>query len=252
MDCSGLSLIIEFRSYDRSTGNTLVKNLYSNYVVGRILAMKSAIKDIIKQHKIVPVIALEGMDQILPLADALIEGRLPLIEITFRTKIAAKAIAVLTKQRPELLVGAGTVLTTDELKSAVDSGASFGVAPGFNPAIVEEALRLNFPFIPGILTPTELEAAMELGIEVFKFFPAEAAGGINYLTSLAAPYSHKKIEFVPTGGVNPKNLIDYLAIKAVMAVGGTWIAKKDSIEAGQWEVIKKNCREAVKLVGKLR
>ncbi|MCK4823906.1 bifunctional 4-hydroxy-2-oxoglutarate aldolase/2-dehydro-3-deoxy-phosphogluconate aldolase, partial [bacterium] len=143
----------------------------------------------IKEHKIIPVIGIEKMDDVLPLADSLTEGGLPLIEITFRTKIAPEAIKLLQKERPEMLIGAGTVLTNDELELAIDNGAAFGVAPGFNPKIVEEALKNNFFFMPGILTPSDLEAALSMGINVFKFFPAEAAGGVKYLKSLSAPYT---------------------------------------------------------------
>ncbi len=202
----------------------------------------------IKEHKIIPVIAIEKMDDVLPLADSLTEGGLPLIEITFRTKIAPEAIKLLQKERPEMLIGAGTVLTNDELELAIDNGAAFGVAPGFNPKIVEEALKNNFFFMPGILTPSDLEAALSMGINVFKFFPAEAAGGVTYLKSLSAPYTHKNIQFIPTGGINIKNLKDYLNLDEVLAVGGTWLAKKAEIESGLWEMILEKCQTAKSLV----
>lgn len=201
--------------------------------------------DKLKKYRIVPVIAIDDPDKALPLADALIEGGLPLIEITFRTSAAAEVIARLRRERTDLLVGAGTVLTRDDLKSAIDNGALFGVAPGFNPKIIEEALKNNFPFMPGIMTPSDIEAGLALCIQTFKFFPAEAAGGIKYLTSIAAPYLHKKIKFVPTGGVNITNLRDYLSIDSVMAVGGTWIAKSDDLKSGNWEKIRSNCRAAL-------
>ena len=162
--------------------------------------MMSEIKDKIKDHRIVPVIAIEDMDNVLPLVDSLIEGGLPLIEITFRTKIASDAIKILRKERPEMLVGAGTVLTRDNLKSAIDCGAAFGVSPGFNPIIVEEALRNNFLFMPGILTPTDLETALSFGIHVFKFFPAEAAGGINFLKAFLLPMLIKIFSLFPRVG----------------------------------------------------
>ncbi len=202
----------------------------------------------IKEHKIIPVIGIEKMDDVLPLADSLTEGGLPLIEITFRTKIAPEAIKLLQKERPEMLIGAGTVLTNDELELAIDNGAAFGVAPGFNPKIVEEALKNNFFFMPGILTPSDLEAALSMGINVFKFFPAEAAGGVKYLKSLSAPYTHKNIQFIPTGGINIQNLKDYLDLKEVIAVGGTWLAKKAEIESGLWEMILEKCQTAKSLV----
>jgi 2-dehydro-3-deoxyphosphogluconate aldolase/(4S)-4-hydroxy-2-oxoglutarate aldolase len=203
----------------------------------------------IKDHRIIPVIAIERLEDTLPLADALIEGGLPLIEVTFRTKVAAEVIAKLNQQKPEMLLGAGTILTLDELKSAIDNGATFGVAPGLNPTIVEEALNNNFPFMPGIMTPSDLETGLSMGITHFKFFPAGAAGGVSYLSSLSAPYSHKGVQFVPTGGVNTKNLNEYLGLKTVMAVGGTWIAKSADISAGNWEKVKSNCNEAINLMG---
>ncbi len=202
----------------------------------------------IKSHRVVPVIAIENLEDAVPLADALIEGGLPLIEITFRTSVAAQVISILNSEKPGILLGAGTILTADELKAAVDNGASFGVAPGLNPKIVEEALKNNFPFMPGVMTPTDLEMGLSLGLRNFKFFPAGAAGGVSYLSSLSAPYSHKGIQFVPTGGVNTGNLAEYLDLSAVMAVGGTWIAKSTDIKSGNWEKITANCREVHSLL----
>jgi 2-dehydro-3-deoxyphosphogluconate aldolase/(4S)-4-hydroxy-2-oxoglutarate aldolase len=157
-------------------------------------------------------------------------------------------MAIIKKERPEILLGAGTILTLDELKMAIDIGAAFGVAPGFNPKIVQESLKNNFPFMPGVMTPTDLEGALSLGIQIFKFFPAEAAGGAKYLSSLSAPYSHRNIQFIPTGGVNLLNLTEYLLLKSVMAVGGTWIAKSVDINNGAWETVTKNCLEAKKVI----
>ena len=206
------------------------------------------IREKLSQHKVIPVIAIENEADALPLADALIAGGLPLIEITFRTPVAAKVIAKINKEKPEVLLGAGTILTIDELKMAVDNGATFGVAPGFNPKIVEESLKIDFPFMPGIMTPSELESALSLGIQNFKFFPAEAVGGVPYLSSLSAPYSHKQVKFIPTGGVNLSNLIEYLSLESVIAVGGTWIAKSHDISAGAWENIISKCKDAKKII----
>jgi 2-dehydro-3-deoxyphosphogluconate aldolase/(4S)-4-hydroxy-2-oxoglutarate aldolase len=150
-------------------------------------------------------------------------------------------IEKLAKERPGLIVGAGTLITLDNLKKAVDCGARFGVAPGFNRKIVEESLKIGFPFSPGVMTPSDVEGALELGVKVLKFFPAEAAGGIDMLKSLVAPYAHTGVQFIPTGGVNLQKAKEYLAISQVIAVGGTWIAKKEDISAGQWEVIKERC-----------
>lgn len=203
------------------------------------------INEQIGRFKIVPVIALENPEMALLLADALTEGGLPVIEITFRTEVAAKVITTLKKERPDILVGAGTILTLENLKKAQDSGAEFGVAPGFNPKIVESAIKMGFPFSPGIMTPSDIEATLEFGIKVMKFFPAEAAGGVKLLKSLAAPYSHFSVRFIPTGGINQDNLSQYLEIPCVLAVGGTWIAKKEDIEEGNWKKITNNCKLAL-------
>jgi len=196
----------------------------------------------IEKFRIVPVIAIEDADSALALADALIDGGLPVAEVTFRTVAASAVISKIAKERPEVIIGAGTILTIDNLKSAIDCGAQFGVSPGFNPKIVEESLKLNFPFSPGIMTPTDIEAAMGYGIKVLKFFPAEAAGGTKMLKSLAAPYAHLGVRFIPTGGINLDILDNYLSIPQVLAVGGTWIAKAEDINNKNWKQISTNCK----------
>jgi 2-dehydro-3-deoxyphosphogluconate aldolase / (4S)-4-hydroxy-2-oxoglutarate aldolase len=198
--------------------------------------------------KIVPVIAIESTDSALRLADALLEGGLPLVEITFRTAAAAESIKVLTAKRPEILVGAGTILTVEQLRTAIDCGAKFGLAPGLNPAVAREAISLKFPFIPGVMTPTEIEAALTLGLTTLKFFPAGAAGGLPMLNAITAPYASQNISFIPTGGVDEKNLAAYLALKSVCAVGGTWLAKKEDISGAKWGVIRDRCRHACEIV----
>jgi Entner-Doudoroff aldolase len=193
--------------------------------------------------KVVPVIAIESQDAAIPLADALIEGGLPIAEITFRTAAAAAVIQKMSDERPNLLVGAGTILTLDNLKAAIDSGATFGVAPGFNPKTVEAAQKMNFPFVPGVCTPSDVEAALSCGCKILKFFPAGAMGGLTMLKSLIAPYGHTGVQFMPTGGVSPANLSEYITTKGVIACGGTWIATKDDIAEGKWETIASRCRE---------
>ncbi len=206
----------------------------------------------LEKFSVVPVIAIESVEHALPLADALIEGGLPVAEITFRTQAAGEVITLLNKERPELLLGAGTVLTEEQLMRANDSGAAFGVAPGLNPAIVKKAQEVGMPFCPGIITPSELEKGLSMGITFFKYFPAEASGGLKMIQSVAAPYGHLGVRFMPTGGVNMNNLADYISSKAIVAVGGTWIAKKDLIAAGQWDTIKENAKAAVEVVSKIR
>ncbi|MEI8115101.1 MAG: bifunctional 4-hydroxy-2-oxoglutarate aldolase/2-dehydro-3-deoxy-phosphogluconate aldolase [Bacteroidia bacterium] len=207
---------------------------------------KETLYQTFKKYKVVPVIAIEEESKALALADALIEGGLPVAEITFRTAAAAKVIDTLSKQRPELLVGAGTILTIDNLKRAIDCGATFGLAPGLNPAVVEEALKLNFPFSPGVMTPSDIEKALSLGVTKLKFFPAEAAGGTGMLKSLIGPYAHTGVEFIPTGGISMKNIKEYLSIQQVLAVGGTWVATKENIKNDDWETIIRNCQEILR------
>lgn len=206
----------------------------------------------IARFGIVPVIAIDRVDDALPLADALLEGGLPVIEITFRTRAAAEVIETISRQRPELLLGAGTVLTVENLDAARSCGAAFAVAPGLNPRVVARANEAGFPFVPGVVTPSDIEAALGLECTTLKFFPAEAAGGVSMLKALSAPYRHVGVRFVPTGGVKMGNLESYLGLDTVAAVGGTWIAKKDDIAAGRWDDICQRCREAVDVVRRLR
>lgn len=202
----------------------------------------------IETYRVVPVIAIESADAAVPLADALLEGGLPIAEVTFRTAAAANAIRALSQQRPDLLVGAGTVLTVENLEAAKDCGAKFAVAPGFNPEIVKRAQEIGLPFVPGVCTPSDIEGALALGCKALKFFPSEAMGGLGMIKALSGPYLHTGMRFVPTGGVTIKNLPDYLANPAVVAVGGTWVAKKDAIAAGDWDGVCANCKEIAEVV----
>lgn len=207
---------------------------------------------ILRKHVVIPVIAIESADDALPLADALIEGGLPVAEITFRTSAAAAVISRIAKERSQLAVGAGTILTKENLAAAIDAGARFGVAPGLNPEILAEAARRGLPFVPGVVTPSEIEQALSLGAKLLKFFPAEASGGIAMVKALAGPYGHTGVKFMPTGGVSTVNLAEYLAVAAVACVGGTWIASKEAIAGKKWAAISENCRAAVKLVAATR
>jgi len=208
--------------------------------------------DRIARHGVVPVIAIDSPEAAGPLADAMLAGGLPVLEITFRTAAAAEVIRTLARQRPELLLGAGTVLSVENLERAKECGASFGVAPGFNPAVVRRAAEIGLPFVPGVATPSEVEAALGLGCTVLKLFPCGALGGPKYLQALAGPYRHTAVRFVPTGGVSPENLADYLALDVVAAVGGTWLAKRDDVAAGNWPEITARCRAAVQIVERAR
>lgn len=185
--------------------------------------------------RIVPVLAIECAADGLKVCELLAHGGLRAAEVTFRTAAAEEIIREASRAFPDMLIGAGTVLNPDDLDRAFAAGARFAVAPGFNPRVVKQAVERAYPFFPGIMTPSELEQAMELGLRAFKFFPAEAAGGVKLLTALGAPYRHLKLRFIPTGGVNPANARDYLRLPEVAAVGGTWLGKAEDL--GAWDRI---------------
>jgi 2-dehydro-3-deoxyphosphogluconate aldolase/(4S)-4-hydroxy-2-oxoglutarate aldolase len=201
---------------------------------------------------VVPVIAIESTELALPMADALVKGGLPVAEITFRTAVAAEVIALLKKEMPGLFLGAGTITSVEQLIRAQECGAVFGVSPGFNAEVVKKSIDIDFPLFPGVLTPSEIEQGLSLGLKIMKYFPAEASGGIPMLKAVSAPYNHLGVRFIPTGGVNIKNLEDYLNLPQVLVCGGTWIAKKDVISEKRWDEIEKNAAEVVKLVSRIR
>lgn len=192
---------------------------------------------------IVPVIAIDDAKKAVPLAKALAAGGLPVAEVTFRTAAGEEAIRAIRNEVPEMLVGAGTVLTRDQVDRALAAGAQFIVSPGFNPDTVRYALSKGALMIPGTATPGEMEQAMALGLEVVKFFPAEQNGGIAKLKALAGPY--KTLKWMPTGGVNAKNLRDYLAFDQIAACGGTWMVKGELLQREDWEEVTRLSREAV-------
>ena len=195
---------------------------------------------------IVPVVKIEKAEDALPLGKALIDGDLPIAEITFRTSAAEESIKSLTKELPTLLVGAGTVLTIEQVKEAVSAGAQFIVSPGFNSKVVDYCLENNIPVTPGINNPTQIEMALERGIEVVKFFPAEASGGLPLLKSMSAPYTG--IKFIPTGGINLNNLTSYLSNNKVHACGGSWMVKPELISSGNFDEITRLTKEAVSIM----
>ncbi len=192
---------------------------------------------------IVPVIALDKVEDAEPLAKALVEGGLPCAEVTFRTDAAEESIRIMASKFPELLVGAGTVLTTEQVDRAVNAGAKFIVSPGLNPKVVKYCVDKGIPVTPGTANPSDVEVAIELGLEVVKFFPAEAAGGLNMIKSMAAPYTTMK--FMPTGGINAANLTSYLDFGKIIACGGSWMVNKDMLKNGDFEGIKKLTQQAV-------
>ena len=212
--------------------------------------MKISTLDRIRLKRLVPVVVIEDADLAVPLADALLAADLQVIEITFRTAAAASAIALLSAERPQMLVGAGTLLTEDNVRRAVDAGAGFGVAPGLNGKTVAAAAQAGFDFAPGVATPSEVEQALDLGCKLLKFFPAEQAGGVNMLKALEGPYGHTGVQFVPTGGINLSNMASYLSLKCVAAIGGSWFVDKKLIADKNWGAITRLTREAIAAGGK--
>jgi len=204
----------------------------------------------LRQYGVVPVVAVDSPEDGLRLCEALCAGGLPVAEITFRTAAAEATIRAAATRFPEMILGAGTVLTVDQLKRATGAGARFGVAPGTNPTVVEAAVASGFPFAPGVCTPSDIERAYALGVTTLKFFPAEAAGGVKMLKALIGPYGHLGLQFCPTGGIDEANMGAYLALPQVAVVGGTWIAKKELMAAGQWSAITEIARQAVTKAGR--
>ena len=202
------------------------------------------ILETISKIGIVPVVKLDDAKDAAPLADALCKGGLPCAEVTFRTAAAAEAISIMTKAHPDMVVGAGTVLTTDQVDQAVEAGAKFIVSPGLNPKVVKYCVDKNIPITPGTNSPSEIETAIEFGLEVVKFFSPEQSGGIAQIKAMAAPYVNMK--FMPTGGINAKNLISYLDFPKVIACGGSWMVPGDLIANGEFDKIEELTREAVK------
>jgi len=200
----------------------------------------------LSSYKIIPVIIIDDEKNSLPLANALIEGGLPVAEITFRTKAAGEAIRNIAKNFPNMLLGAGTVLTIDQVKFAVDAGSKFIVSPGLNPKVVEFCIQNNITITPGVATPTEIERALEFDLEVLKFFPAEALGGLNYLKAISAPFP--KLKFIPTGGIDEKNILNYLQFSKVIACGGSWMVKSELITNKKFEEIKNLTLRALNIV----
>lgn len=204
----------------------------------------------ITETGIVPVVVLNDANDAVPLAKALKNGGINCAEVTFRTDAAEESIKRIAKEFPDMLIAAGTVLTPKQADAAMAAGAAFIVSPGLNPVVVKHCIDKGYPIIPGVCTPTEVEAAMSLGLSYLKFFPAEAAGGVKMIKAMAAPYT--KIKFMPTGGVNVKNVADYLNCKAVFACGGSWMVPSDKVSEGKFDEIESLTAEAVALLKEIR
>lgn len=204
-----------------------------------------AVLERLKAFGVVPVVEVESLEDALPLVDALTAGGLPLAEITFRTKAAPAVIDTIARNRPEFLLGAGTVLSAAQLTSARDLGAVFSVSPGFSYKVCAAALDAQFPHVPGVVTPSEVLACLDAGFRHLKFFPAAASGGPAAVAALGAPFASLAVSFMPTGGVTANTLVDYLSMRPVFAVGGTWIAPRADIAAGRWSDIRDRAAAAL-------
>ena len=197
------------------------------------------------QFPVIPVIVIDDVADAKPLANALLEGGLNIIEVTFRTAAAAGAIESIANAFPEMLVGAGTVVTPEQAQIAIDCGSKFGLAPGTDPETIAYFKERDVPFIPGIMTPTDIQAAVKAGCDYLKFFPAGAAGGSKLLKAMAAPYANLGVKFCPTGGVSLDNMNEYLSIPEVFAIGGSWLATKAQIANKDWSAITVQVKEAL-------
>ena len=209
-----------------------------------------AMEQKLEEYGVVPVVVLKDTKDAIPLADALIKGGLSCAEVTFRTDAAEESIRLMSEKYPEMLVGAGTVLTTEQVNRAVNAGAKFIVSPGFDAEIVDYCLEKNIPVFPGCITPSEVAQAVKRGLKVIKFFPAEQAGGVAMIKAMGAPYN--MVKFMPTGGISAKNLSEYLSCSNIVCCGGSWMVKGDLITEGKFDEITALTKEAVELVKSIR
>ena len=200
----------------------------------------------------VAVLVLEDARKAAPLARALLEGGVKVLELTLRTPAALEALATVAREVPEIVVGAGTVLSPDQVRQAQDAGAAFAVAPGLNPRVVKAAAECGLSFAPGVMTPSEIEQAIELDCKLLKFFPAGALGGLKTLTTLTAPYHHLNLRYIPLGGLTPETTGDYLKNKIVAACGGSWIATAELIKNEDWNAIRENAKKATEIAKAIR
>ncbi len=202
-------------------------------------------QELLNGVRVIPVIVIDDVKRAEPLVEALLAGGMNVIEVTFRTTTAPEAIETIVKAFPEMLVGVGTVLNTDQAQRALDAGAQFGLAPGINPKVVSFFNQANTPFIPGVMTPSEIEQGIDLGCHLLKFFPAENAGGVKMLEAMSAPYVGQSIQFCPTGGIDLQNMGDYLSLSEVAAVGGSWIATRKQIADRDWATITQQVKDTL-------
>lgn len=213
-------------------------------------SMMKTLEERFYDYAVVPVVVLNDADDAVPLADALIKGGLPCAEVTFRTDAAEESIRRICESFPDMLVGAGTVLTTEQVERAHKAGAKFIVSPGFDPEIIDYCISIGLPVLPGCITPSEIAQAVKRGLKVVKFFPAEQSGGVAMIKAMAAPYS--MVKFMPTGGISTKNLADYLSCDKILCCGGSWMVKEDLIKSGSFDKITDMTKEATALARSIR
>ncbi|GAL63584.1 bifunctional 4-hydroxy-2-oxoglutarate aldolase/2-dehydro-3-deoxy-phosphogluconate aldolase [Algibacter lectus] len=219
------------------------------------ITQKAMTPEIIKKiddSGVIAVLVIDELKHAVPLAKALLKGGVDSIELTLRTPVALDAAKLIKNEVPEITLGFGTVLTTDQVKAVVDLGADFAVAPGCNPKVIAEAIKLGLPFAPGIMTPTDIEMALEEGCRVLKYFPAETSGGMDNLKNMVAPYQYLGLKFIPLGGLNINNARTYLESPLITAIGGSWIAKSNLIHDENWEAITNNAQEITDLIKNIR
>ena len=201
---------------------------------------------------VLAVLVVDDAGDAVPLAEALLAGGVNAMELTLRTDAAVDALKQIRKSLPEMIVGIGTILAAEQVRTVVAEGAAFGVSPGINPKVIEAAVESGLPFAPGIATPSEVELALSFGCRRLKFFPAEALGGLGYLRAMSPPYQHLGVKYVPLGGVGPKNLAEYISDPLVAAVGGSWLAPRETIAAKDWKAIQENARAARTIIDSAR
>lgn len=216
------------------------------------LAMPQTLADRIEKVGIIAVLVIDDANDAVPVAKTLLENGICAMELTLRTDSAIAALTAIRESVPEMFAGVGTILTADQVELAKASGAEFGVAPGYNREVVSSAIRAGLPFAPGIATPSEIEGALSQGCRILKYFHAEGMGGVEYLKGVNAPYKHLGLRYIPLGGVGTANLRQYLAMKEIIAIGGSWIAPQDLIKAKNWSAIAKNASEAAAIFHEMR
>jgi len=214
--------------------------------------MSAQIFDELESAGVLAVLVIDDLTSAVPLAQALQAGGVTAMELTLRTEVAVDALKAIRKEVPAMRVGIGTILTPEQARNVTAEGAAFGVSPGINPRVVEAALEVGLPFAPGIATPSDIEIALSFGCRRLKFFPAEQLGGLAYLRSMSAPYNHLGVKYVPLGGVNAKNLAEYISEPLVAAVGGSWLAPRNAIQEKNWSQITKNAEEARAIITQVR